>query len=138
MTFFSFIYYLWGLLIAFGFANTISLGKKFAKSREYKPINYDKKISNLNSLGINLLIWSSIGLLSVQWLWFLIILLFLFISKFLNNKMNWLEDPKFYKVFYHQIFRLVLMLMVLFPVLNHFHLHIPISQLILDKINNFF
>lgn len=126
------IYFIFGLLLfLFSFNNLLAINKfykienwvlKFKKVTGLIPKKTDFKNNDYNiyiSVGIYYMIeffWLCVGLISSNWVLFLIVILISMIMKKIIS-----YSPLFMKIFFGFIFNLFISSFIFYSVINHFH-----------------
>ena len=133
-----FLYYLLGLYITLGFFKHFKLGKPFINGQLTDKPKFLKILSDIKDYERSFQTWCYIGLLSSQWLVFIILLIFFYIFKLITDskKFGWLYKPTLLNVTIYKTTKVTIAILTLFVILNHMHLDLPISKIIINSIFN--
>lgn len=129
----SWIFYTWGIINVLLLIIPIFYDRGYLNSRIFDKNNYLKKSAAILQANYSTFIWCAIGLFSSQWAWFLFYFLYIFISRKII-KVDIVNNPTRFNIELSRLMKISILLIVLFPVVNHFFLDINVLNFFIDNL----
>lgn len=127
----AWIFYIWGVINVLQLIVPIFYDKKFLKNRLTHKASFQKKSLFVLSANYSTFVWCLIGLFSSQWLWFIFYFFYIFITRKLI-KVDLLNKPSRINIELNRLLKISILLIILFPIANHFFLDINILNYFID------